>query len=490
MTLPPARSLVIVAVLGLASLAGCITANPDLDPGSDAVDDLLYYLVDEFPIDVDHDHANATLHNRSLNVELSGFHSCSPDGHAPNSPRGLTDIAFHGPYAIVGTATGFCILDVTQPTMPAYVSSYLGEYSADIEVSTDGNYAFLLTQRNRIESLNDPPADPDSNLPRGVTVVNIRDKTKPTFESYYPVPTNGVHTATSYAIGTRQLLFIQSYDWFMPRDLAPDGVERPVVEQNLPVTQRVEITELVPAGGKLVLKRLAHYSLDRPLENQLVHYFPHDSYAQWHPLLKKHLLYVAYWDAGLVVLDIDDPASPKFLGRYSEKAPSKYNQYHDVKVFDELIDGRHITVTGPETQVSTEAAMVRVFDTTDPRDPVQLGTWRLPGNVATPGGFVFSPHVFTLNDGRIYIGHNHGGVWVIDVHNETLLKSPASAGYYFPRGDEAHREYSPGSDVWGAYWRDGYVYATESNSGVHVLHFASDAVPEPPEMAGHEEPHA
>jgi len=463
------RLVAALAFLVAVLVSGCVATTPDVSPPGA---DIPYYLLDEFPIDLDHDHADMAAHAAALNLAFEGYHSCTSDGSLAQAVGGYTDIAFWNEYAFVGTSQGFCILDLSDPVHPTFVSSYAGEPAADIDVSADGDFVFLPTQRNRATGLTDP-GEPTANLPRGISVVNVKDKTTPIFESYYPVPTNGVHTLTPYRMGERQLVFVQSYDWVPPGELGLPSVPAP--QQNPAPTQRIEVTELVrlPTGA-MGLELLSRWFLSRPATEPNAMWFPHDSFAQKHPLTGRDLLYVAYWDAGLVILDVSNPADVKLVSQYSDKAPSIYNQYHDVKVFEEPIAGRHITVTGPELSSGPEAGHVRIFDTTDPAKPVQLGTWRLPGNPGTPGGFLYSPHVFTLHDGRIYIGHNHAGVWVIDVHNATLLESPATAGYYFPRGDEANGQWSKTSTVWGAYWRDGYVYATEGSSGVHVLQFAGD----------------
>lgn len=465
-----ARSVLVVLALVVAS--GCLGATP---PPAHVASEVLPYLPDVFPTEVDHDHTDAALHAERHNLELESVHACTPDGAMAGTPGGFTDIAFANHYAFVGNAHGFCVLDLTNPAAPRFVSQYAGEHASDLEVSADGDYVFLATQRNRVTDLTNDPTSPTQDLPRGVSVVNVKDPAHPAFESYYPVPTNGVHTLTPYLYGDRQIVFVQTYDWVPPAELQPGGVPPPPVPtQNAPLTQRIEVTELKDVGGKMTLERIALWSLARPADNELVNWFPHDAFAQKHPITGKVYLYVAYWDAGLVTLDVTDPANPTLVSRYDDKAPSIYNQYHDVKAFPELIEGRHITVAGPEIPSGRESGVVRIFDTTDPAKPVQLGTWRLPGNPGIPGGFLYSPHVFTLHDGRIYIGHYHAGVWVIDVHTLALAAHPATLGFAFPRGDEMRKTWSPQATTWGAYWHDGYVYATEESTGVHVLRFAGD----------------
>jgi hypothetical protein len=226
----------------------------------------------------------------------------------------------------------------------------------------------------------------------------------------------------------------------------------------------------------MLLQRLGMYSHARPPTQPLELVFPHDSFIEKHPITGKTLLYAAYWDAGLIILDISNPASPQFVSEYNDPAPSRYNSYHDVKVSKELIAGRHITVTGPELELAVgESGVFRIFDTTDPSNPIQLSAWGLPGVDGFGGGFQFSPHVFQIMHGRIYLAHNHGGIWVLDISNETLLHAPQAAGYYFPHGDEHNPDtWANSASVWGVYLNGGYMYATEGTQGVHVLRWIGD----------------
>ena len=466
----------ILVILSTAIVSGC------LDP--DDLDDKLpqgavpysYYLSDEFPLDLDHDHTDPTLHDAEFQMDFVAHHACTENGDfVPGSTvGGFTDIAFWGDYAFIGKRDGFCILDISDPTQPKFVSHYRGEPSSDLEVSPDGNYAFLLTQRNTAPSAAQAGStDPTDNLPRGAIVVDVSDKASPEFESFYPVPTNGVHTAAVFRMGERTIVSIQTYDWIPPGGLPVE----PAPQQNPPYTQRIEITELkADASGIMSLQRVGMYSHPRPTTSPLVLYFPHDVYMQEHPITGKTYLYAAYWDSGLIILDISNPASPQLVSQYDDPAPSKYNAYHDVKVSEELIDERHITVTGPELEAAVgESGVFRIFDTTDPAHPVQLSAWGLPGVDGFGGGYQFSPHVFQVIDGRIYLAHNHGGIWVVDISNEALLMEPQVAGYYFPHGDEEKPEsWAKSASVWGAYYQNGYVYATEGTQGVHVLHWIGD----------------
>lgn len=468
----------LASVLGIPALAGCLGGEaPEPAPASPTPSP--YFMGDDFPLDTDHDHADMTLHNASFNFEFVSYHSCTPEGTFQSGPLGqFTDIAFHHPYAFIGQAAGFCILDIADPAQPKFVSRYVGQRqnASDIDLSADGDYLLLPTQRNPLQIPN--VADPTKSLPRGILVFNVKDRRNPVLDFFYPVPTNGVHTISTYLMEARQLVFIQTYDWIPPGELN-ETVKPPALNPtNPPGTPRVEIAELVvDAAGKAELRRISLFEVPRPPGDPLLQWFPHDAQAQKHPKTGQTLLYVAYWDAGLVLVDISEPARPAMMARYDNRSPSVYNHYHDARASEVLIDGRHVTVTAPEIYAGPETGVVRIFDTSDPRQPVQIGWWKLPGNLGIPRDFLYSPHVFSLDEGRIYLGHRHAGVWVLDISTADNLTWPKAVGYYFPHGDARlpSAAWSRSSNVWGAYFHEGLVYVTEENAGLHVLRFRGDA---------------
>ena len=63
-----------------------------------------------------------------------------------------------------------------------------------------------------------------------------------------------------------------------------------------------------------------------------------------------------------------------------------------------------------------------------------------------------------------------GGVWIIDISNETLLREPKSAGFFFPLGDEDldPNRWPSMSQVWVAVEHEGHIYSTARTGGVHV----------------------
>jgi hypothetical protein len=368
------------------------------------------------------------------------------------------------------TVGGFVVVDVSKPLEPRNAGAHDGVGCSDIKVNDANDLVFYGTQRNPPAELATNDADPLAKLPRGVHVVDVSDKASPREVRFVPIAPNGVHTLHYVHTGSQELLFVQSYDWLPDAGLGT-GLSTGL---NNPATQRIQVFEVVQApDGDAALALASVFSLPEPAPPG-TNYFPHDITVQRHPLTGQLLGYVAYWDHGLVILNLDDITMPRVVGRIADTSPSKYVDIHQARPFPQLIAGRHVTVLEPELGTADESGQFTLVDTTDPQNPKRLGYWELPGDLVIPGGFLFSPHNFNLANGRIYLAHNHAGVWVVDASTEERLLQPQAVGYY-----QAHtweREGGPKcqSRIWSAFYVDGYTYATDSCSGLNVLQFEGD----------------
>ena len=435
-------------------------------------------------------HYDASLHNGSWNMELVGYHNGVDDSGDANRIPGdgyYTELAMTSQYAYLSRASasggygGFVILNIhDDPSHPRLVGQFNGLGSADIEVNADESLAFLATQRNLPPQMAQSIAgsgDPKAGLPRGIYVVDIRDKTNPSLASFFPMPVNGPHTLTYYHHPNgNDYLVACTYD------LVTDPGTGAIVA-TLGVTQRVIVLQVVEpdqepgaAPGPATLVPVSEYSIPEQAPAGRL-FMPHDSRVQVHPTWDggDHvLLYVAYWDKGLRILDMTDPAQLRDVGASTDFTPSALNNIHLAQPFDEPIAGRHVTVTQPEIpQVDGETGQLTFFDTTDPTKPQKLGHWTLPpGDQGQLGitDFLFSPHNFDLWDGKVALAHFHAGVWVIDVHDGLNLQAPKSVGFYMPHvpRDDAP---SPQPNTWGVFEQDGLLYAVDESTGLYVLRY-------------------
>lgn len=476
------------ALLLISIFAGCLA--DDEDPAQ-AVDDVIRDEADRFLVQ-EHDHFDASLHRASRNLEVVGYSNGVDDGGDPDDiPADMvhTELAVQGGYVYMARASGvdptatvplpicgevpgndpgrggFSIIDVTNPAAPRVAGTYLAMGGADIEVDRTGDVVFFATQRNCITEIAGTlqvGQDPSDVLPRGIHIVDVSDKRAPELMSYLPLPINGPHTITYHDGPTGEFLIVSTYD------LIQDPITSAL--RAAPVTQRVLIYEILrdTSGDELVLVPVNTFSLaEAGSGDRLV--FPHDAIPYEHPTAG-WLLNVAYWDEGLQLLDFNDPRAPlTVLDEYLDFSPSSRNSLHQVRSFAAPIGDLHVTVTEPEIISADETGQITFLDTTDPHDIRRLGHWTLPGDLVTTD-FDFSPHNFDLADGKVFLAHNHAGLWVIDVGSEEKVQDPQSTGYFL---DVRQRTDSPRFQpwFWGAFEDNGLIYTVDLASGLYVLRY-------------------
>jgi hypothetical protein len=192
--------------------------------------------------------------------------------------------------------------------------------------------------------------------------------------------------------------------------------------------------------------------------------------------------YLSYWDLGTVVLDISDPAHPRFLGRTSFPPDAEGNAHSAA-----LARGGSLLIQTdedfePEPGPNTEPGWgyPRFFDISDPANPVQLATLKLPTTTQLPPplGF-FSVHDPKVRGNRAYFSWYSEGVVAVNIarpSNPTVVAQfvppPTSdpMGFFGPffLGDPSN---PPFPFVWGVFVDRGYVLASDINSGLWVLDF-------------------
>ncbi|MBZ4419233.1 LVIVD repeat-containing protein [Myxococcus sp. RHSTA-1-4] len=135
---------------------------------------------------------------------------------------------------------------------------------------------------------------------------------------------------------------------------------------------------------------------------------PNDSY--WNGVwAKDHALYVASGDAGVLVFDLTDPASPSFVRRAEVQGASGSINVHTV-----FVEGDRLYAMSPSLGATL------IFDvSSDPLAP------RLLSRVAYGDGTGY-PHDAFASEGRLYVNHTVDGFLVVDVGGE----NPALLGRY------------------------------------------------------------
>ncbi|MDX1612108.1 MAG: hypothetical protein R3185_07045, partial [Candidatus Thermoplasmatota archaeon] len=420
-------TLLITLLLLLPALAGCIGASED-DPTAPTNASLTPPRALSSVVAQAHDHAGTEEHTFSWNLDPVGFQSGYEDGEIAG---GFTELAVHLPYVYLcrgGSEPGVVVVDVSEPETPRFVSHFAMPRCDDIETSQDGAWVFASAQRNRAqEAARD--SDGPASLPRGTWVLDASDPRQLVFESFYPMPYNGPHTISTYRYEDgREVVFHMLYDLYAR--LEPTGqAPVPAPDGSVPVSQRIEVTELTqgPEGTTRLEQVAVYQDLEQATMRPEATIIPHDAIVHEHPETGTPYLLVAYWDAGVQVVDVSDPSDPVLVSEFQDFAPSALANIHQVRAFPNLLDGRWIVVAEPEIVTAEESGQLTFIDATDPTQLVKLGHWTLPGEVTIPEPFLFSPHNFDLDEaGRIYLAHQHAGLWVISVHGTGTPSEPAT----------------------------------------------------------------
>ena len=251
---------------------------------------------------------------------------------------------------------------------------------------------------------------------------------------------------------------------------------------------------------------------------------------------------VGHWDD---FADLDEDGEID-SGPTGNENGGRASYIHYAEPFPEMVDTshlggpedkRHLTILAVEVLSTTEGTgLVYMLDTTNYTtnngnvhfEPSLYSTWEIPtawshcfgascedqpiGTTSENAGeewLLFSPHnldsvYFPTNgdtlpdnshggtwDGRLYVSHYHGGMWVVDV--ETLIHSgltvqdrndtnmEATLGFYLPHGseygealDSQYYDFGWIPFLWAAEYYDGYTYMSCITSGLYVVQLDID----------------
>lgn len=466
---PQAFGRLAAATVAVLLLAGCASDGARSGDGGDgggvgdsaeirapAHCDLANAIVDQ------HDHADASLHQAFCDMDLVGHTFMDEAAELGTLGGGFIDVCFAGDWAFVnnwGPGRSLSIVDVSNPSSPRHVSDFwafplltsgLQQAGAgshwDVSCFPEGDLVVLPSQ---VSAGTDGVGEGTEASGGGLFLVNTEDKESPYRESFTPifdqdalVPV-GVHNANALTVGNQRYVA---------------------------ATTANGLTILLAVEGEPGQRTLREVSRVAGM---------HDTTVQVHPFTGQTLIYGAE-GGGVVITDISDPANPVVVSEYQDE---RLVAYHQFVPSDVLIGGRHFSISATETQDAP--VKFSILDTTDPAAPEYAGEWILPGYerlTGTGGLYRFSPHNLDFDHGRIYIGHYHAGVWVIDVSSLERIAEPVTLGFYQPHRQEMFVPRTPmGADVpavWAAQRHtDGHIYAVDVNTGLYVLDYTGPPSP-------------
>lgn len=196
--------------------------------------------------------------------------------------------------------------------------------------------------------------------------------------------------------------------------------------------------------------------------------WPHGRrFAAHHALLDGNLAYLAYGDAGMVVLDVSDVASPRVVSTLGWEPGGDTHTCMP-------LPGRHLVVTTDEAikdRCDEAEKLVRVVDVSDPESPVVVGICPPPEGEFCERGLRFGPH--NLHENRpgsyvseqiVFVTYFNAGLRVYDISRPN---EPREIAHWIPETPE-HQEAVQINDVY--VQEDGLIFVTDRISGgLYVL---------------------
>ncbi len=184
--------------------------------------------------------------------------------------------------------------------------------------------------------------------------------------------------------------------------------------------------------------------------------------------------YLSYWDFGTVILEVSDPANPTFIG-HTAYTDSEEGNAHSAWLGmggNLLIQTDEDFNPSPDPVLETAWGYARFFDISDPANPAQLGTFKLPTTTQFPPplGF-FSVHDPKVLGGLAYFSWYSEGVVVVDISRPA---NPRRVAQFVPEPAADPRGFFAPPDVefpfvWGTFVARDYVLASDINSGLWVF---------------------
>ncbi|OLC07710.1 MAG: hypothetical protein AUH42_02990 [Gemmatimonadetes bacterium 13_1_40CM_70_11] len=211
-------------------------------------------------------------------------------------------------------------------------------------------------------------------------------------------------------------------------------------------------------------------------------------------MVKDGLAYLAYWNDGLIILDVGNgmkggsPENPQLVSQYKYDLNATYarveqlwgpgfvrgthtawregkyvfvgDEVYAARPYKGLMDGNNLTF-----------GRMHVIDVSDIAHPTEVA-WYEP----TDGGV---HNVWVVGD-TLYLGNYQGGARVLDVSGELkgdLLRQGREISWVLTADSTGHRPHTP--FAWGAVVRDGNILVPDINSGLWILRLEpkQDATP-------------
>ena len=215
---------------------------------------------------------------------------------------------------------------------------------------------------------------------------------------------------------------------------------------------------------------------------------PHEGWIQRHPDTGRVLDYVAYWDSGMRIIDVTDPANPVEVGAYdypgspgaccahsTAPTPSGDTVYLEDEIGVGGTGGVHVLDT-------------RGCDGVHACAPIEVGFWHIKGHPVQAAAyhgngagaangvfqryFTYDAHNLDVQgEDTLLVANYTMGIRLIDTSDKS---NPIETAFYLPNANKNlacnQACYFQGRETWGAYFgSDGLIYASDFWLGFFIV---------------------
>jgi len=196
------------------------------------------------------------------------------------------------------------------------------------------------------------------------------------------------------------------------------------------------------------------------------------------------LAYLAYWRDGLIILDVGKGTKggsitdPKFVSQYTYNHANLYPPGFLAGTHAVFRAGNYVYLGDESYSGTVDLASHEQFPTRGRMHVVDVSDIEHPTEVAYYDPLEFGVHNIFVQDGLAYIGAYNGGIRVVDVSGELrgdLRAQGRVVGDLYTGSLEGWRPNM--SLTWSAIPHNGFIYASDINSGLWVARVAGSAMP-------------
>ncbi len=198
-------------------------------------------------------------------------------------------------------------------------------------------------------------------------------------------------------------------------------------------------------------------------------------------------VFIAHWDAGVVILDLADPSNPEAVGRTASVGYQEGNS--ESTVFDPasgvlVVNHRDLDPLDDEAGLESWGISV-VFDASGQDDPSQPSIYSIDsafadaeGRLALDG--IYTAHEAVMAGDYLYAVWLSGGLRVVDLSDPTEAVEVAS---FVPpiRVDPQRHFASPNGNIamplaWSVHVVDNLIYVSDANTGLWILRLSDPPI--------------